>query len=264
MLPGPRGVRPFHGGPECYLLDPQHGSYRPPWVWQPERTLAANGRSWRAYCRPAILRVVPAPTSYADIFSALDASRQARRVVGGCLPRRRAACGGPAGCWLRARQNAGGGPGLEGLARQVAGPAMPQAGRWPGRACRPGGSGSNRPGLDVGSRPWRPSWVAVRAGGQAGAEVGETSMRQPQQLYLLPPAGSSRPAGDVQPRCRFRWEYTVNLVLPLPRADRRARPAAINGPLGSFLTRRVGHPKFCGGVPCFAKDYARALWEPLT
>jgi hypothetical protein len=235
---------------------PGFGNRNEPWP----RMGVAGGRTVGQQSSGSSRRQPATPT----FFSALDASRQARRVVGGCLPRRRAACGGPAGCWLRARQNAGGGPGLEGLARQVAGPAMPQAGRWPGRACRPGGSGSNRPGLDVGSRPWRPSWVAVRAGGQAGAEVGETSMRQPQQLYLLPPAGSSRPAGDVQPRCRFRWEYTVNLVLPLQRADRRARPAAINGPLGSFLTRRVGHPKFCGGVPCFAKDYARALWEPLT
>jgi hypothetical protein len=159
--------------------------------------LGRDWRSWRAYCRPAILGSSRRQPATPTVFSALDASRQARRVVGGCLPRRRVACGGPAGCWLRARQNAGGGPGLEGLARQVAGPAIPQAGRWPGRACRPGGSGSNRPGLDVGSRPWRPSWVAVRAGGQAGAEVRGTSMRQPEQLYLLPPAGSSRPAGDV-------------------------------------------------------------------
>jgi hypothetical protein len=114
--------------------------------------------------------VVPPPTSSP---CALDVSRQAGQVVGGRPPWPRGVCVGPAGCWPRCRQNAGGDPGPQALARQAAAPAMPRAGRWLGRACRPGGSGSNRRGLETEGRPWRPSWVAVRAGGQADAEVGE-------------------------------------------------------------------------------------------
>ena len=99
-------------------------------------------------------------------------SWRAGQVVGGRRPWPRAACGGPAGCWLRCRQHDGGGPELQARVRQGAGRAMLRAGRWLGRACGPGGSGSNHPGREAGSRPWRPSWVAVRVGGQAGAEVG--------------------------------------------------------------------------------------------
>ena len=54
--------------------------------------------------------------------------------------------------------------------------------------------GQIHPGRDAGSRPWRPSWVAVRVGGQAGAEIrGELPGAGPGSLYPLPPAGSSQP-----------------------------------------------------------------------
>ena len=89
------------------------------------------------------LRVVSAPTSSVDSYPC--ALHVSRKVVGGRRPRPRAACGGPAGYWRRGRQHAGGGPGLQPLVRQGAGRAMPRAGRSPGRACRPGGSGSNHP-----------------------------------------------------------------------------------------------------------------------
>ena len=53
--------------------------------------------------------------------------------------------------------------------------------RWLGQPC-PGlvgdgaglvalGQWKQASGLDAGRRPWRPSWVAVRAGGRAGAEI---------------------------------------------------------------------------------------------
>ena len=101
---------------------------------------------------------------------ALHVSREAGQVVGGRLPRPHEACGGPAGCWPRGRRQAGGGPGLQGWVD-----------RWLGQPC-PGlvgdgaglvalGQWKQASGLDAGRRPWRPSWVAVRAGGRAGAEI---------------------------------------------------------------------------------------------
>jgi hypothetical protein len=165
------------------------------------------------------LRVVSAPTSSADSYPcALHVSRQAGRVVGGRRPRPRTACGGPAGYWRRGRQHAGGGPGLQAPVRPVA-PAMPRVGRSPGRACRPGGSGSNHPGLETGSRPKRPSILGRGQGWAArpALKSGGTSRRRPGPLYPLPPAGSSRPARAVS-RGRFRRESTVNVVLLLQRA----------------------------------------------
>ena len=134
---------------------------------------SSAGNDTLAGSRPAAtLWVIPAPTSYAGQLPIRShVSRQAGQVVGGRLSRPRAACGGLAGCWRRSRQNDGGGAGLQALVRQAAALTMPRAGRSPGRACRPGGNGSNHLSLDAGSRPWRPSWVAVRTGGQADAEV---------------------------------------------------------------------------------------------
>ena len=74
-------------------------------------------------------------------------------------------------------------------------------GRWLGRVCRPGGSGSNRRGLDARSRPWRPSRVAVRTDGQAGAKIrGELrgAGLGSDTLCLLP--GRVDPVGDVTPQ----------------------------------------------------------------
>ena len=114
---------------------------------------------------------------------------------------------------------------------------MPRAGSWLGRACRPGGSGSNHRGLDAGRRPWRPSWVAVRTSGQAGAKIRrELSGAGPGSctLCLLPGRVDLR---VTYPWGRFGQQYTVNVVLPLQRAGWRARPTAITA--ARSLKRRV-------------------------
>jgi hypothetical protein len=101
---------------------------------------------------------------------------------------------------------------------------MPRAGRWLGRACRPGGSGSNHPGLSAGSRPWRPSWVAVR-GGRPGRRRGRGERRcaGPGRctLCLLPRRVDLRVPCNLV--VNFRQEYTVNVVVPLQRVDGRGR-----------------------------------------
>jgi hypothetical protein len=87
-----------------------------------------------------------------------------------------------------------------------------------------------------GSRSERAARPAPRSGG--------TLRRRPGQPHPLPPAGSSRPAGDVTSR-EICQEYTVNVVVPLQRANWRARQTAINA--SRSLKRWVEHPKFCGG-----------------
>jgi hypothetical protein len=124
------------------------------------------------------------------------------------------------------------------LVRQVTAPAMPRAGRWLTRACRPGGSGSNHSGWGrrfghgdhPGSRSGRAARPAPRSGG--------TSMRRPEPLYPLPPAGSSRPAGDVTSREISPAIYgeRCNAVAG---ADWGARQTAING-LAVMLEERGG------------------------
>ena len=92
-----------------------------------------------------------------------------------------------------------------------------------------------------GSRSGRAARPAPRSGG--------TSRRRPGRPHVVPPAGSSRPAGDVTSRWISPTIYgeRCNAVAEgrlASEADCDERPRQ------SCLKRRGGHPKFCGRAPC--------------
>jgi hypothetical protein len=192
-LPGHRGIRPFHGGPECSLLGPRVDRIGRPGFGNRNRPWPRLG--------------VAGGCAVGQQSSGRPGAKQLRRqfpVLSMSAARLGGSSGGSSGVACHGAVQLAEGlldAGFE-LARTLA--AVPAWRGWLGQPC---------PGL-VGGRAGLVALGAVEAivrvwlwgvghgdhpGARSGrrAEVGGTLMRQPEQLYLLPPAGSSRPAGDV-------------------------------------------------------------------
>ena len=85
-------------------------------------------------------------------------------------------------------------------------------------------------------------------------------MRRPGQPHVLPNVGSSRPAGDVTSGADFAPQYTANVVMPLQRADRRARQTAITS-RSVILEAPGGSSEVLRKDTCVPAESIRERWQ---